>query len=255
MTSDSQAVAFSPDGAFVAAAELGSGRVGVHDGAIRTWDVRRRAATSVRIGRIVAATLDYSPDGRLLAAPGIAKGVRVHDARSGRLVARLKTADEGRSATFSPDGSLLATGDSSGHAQLWSTETWRPVGRRMFSHTARIQSLDFTPDGRTLLTAAGDGTMQLWDVGTQREIGPAVPVEPGSYLSAVFTPDGSRALAVGEIARGVRLNVDVRAWKAHACTVAGRPMTRREWADAVPGGSSSRSAPTQPITDRGRAGL
>lgn len=234
MASGSQAVAFSPDGAFVAAAELGSLEPDVNDGVIRTWDVRRRRATSMRVDGIVASTVAYSPDGKLLAASGITLGVQVHDARSGELVSRLKTADEARSATFSPDGSLLATGDYAGGAQLWSTDTWRAEGHRMYSHTARIQSIEFTPDGRTLMTAAADGTVQLWDVRTQKEIGPPVPVEPGSYLSAAFAPDGSHLFAVGEMGRGVRLSVDVEAWKRHACAVAGRAMTRREWDDAAP---------------------
>ena len=71
----------------------------------------------------------FSPDGETLAAAGREHPSQIRDARSGELVAKLRTADWGRSVAFSPDGSLVATGDWAGRAQLWSTETWKPVGR------------------------------------------------------------------------------------------------------------------------------
>lgn len=42
---------------------------------------------------------------------------------------------------FSPDGRLVATGDFIGNGQLWSTETWKPVGRPLESHEGRIITL------------------------------------------------------------------------------------------------------------------
>ena len=239
MTTPSQTVAFSPDGAFVAAAELGSPQVAANDGMVRTWDVRRRAPTGVRFG-LVASVVAYSPDGRLLAAAALGgerdvKGTEVHDARTGKLVVRLRTGDHARSVAFSPDGRLVATGDFAGDTQLWSTASWKPIGQPMHAQTTRIQTVAFTPDGRTLATAAADGSVHLWDVATQRAIGTKVTVEPGSYMSAAFTPQGSELFAVGEQGRGMRLNVSVEVWKRRACAVAGRPMTPSEWRDAAPG--------------------
>jgi hypothetical protein len=72
------------------------------------------------------------------------------NARSGELVARLHTADRGRSVAFSPDGGLVATGDFVGGGQLWATETWKRAGRPLGAHEGRIVTLDFCPDGRTL---------------------------------------------------------------------------------------------------------
>ncbi|HEV2814209.1 MAG TPA: BTAD domain-containing putative transcriptional regulator, partial [Solirubrobacteraceae bacterium] len=231
----SQAVAFSPDGRFVAAAELGDPQPsGPPDGAVRMWDVRRRALTSFRTNPILPSTIAFSPDGRRLAVAGAELGTMVLDARTGDGVARLRTDDFSRAASFSPDGTLVATGDFSGDAQLWSTQTWRPVGRRMEAHRARVQTLAFSPDGRTLATAAADGTVQLWDAASQKPIGSAVTVEPDAYLAAAFSPDGSQLFAVSEFERGIRLNVSVDAWKQHACRVAGRRITEREWQEALP---------------------
>jgi WD40 repeat protein len=162
------------------------------------------------------------------------RGTLVFDVRSGKRVAHLRTGDFGRAVAFSPDGSLLATGDFGGRAHLWSTETWRPSGARLDAHTGRVQSLAFTPDGRTLATAAADGTIQLWDVTSRKAIGPSVTVEQGAYLAAEFNPAGTHLFVTGEFQRGVRLDVREEAWKRRACAVAGRPMTRREWEAALP---------------------
>ena len=235
LTSTSQAVAFSPDGKLVAAAEAGGDPSDAlpADG-LQIWSVERRAPTSFRSGAFASASIAFSPDGRLIAAAAIDRDTLVFDLRSGQRVARLRTGDYARAVAFSPDGSLLASGDYGGRAHLWSTETWRPSGARLDAHTGRVQGLAFTPDGRTLATAAADGTAQLWDVTSRKAIGPPVTVEQGAYLAAEFNPAGTHLFVTSEFQRGVRLDVQVEAWKRRACDVAGRPITRREWEAALP---------------------
>jgi WD40 repeat protein len=109
------------------------------------------------------------------------------------------------------------------------------VGRVLEGHEGRVQSLVFTPDGRTLASAGADGAVLLRDVATQKTIGSAQAVEPNAFLSAVFTPDGARLFAVSEQRRAIRWEVSSEAWKRHACRVAGRELTAREWQDALPG--------------------
>ena len=163
----------------------------------------------------------------MLAAAGRGRPTQIRNARSGRLIARLPTADWGRSVAFCPDGSLIATGDLDRRAQLWSTETWRPVGRPLEGHEARILTLDFSPDGRTLASASQDGTVVLWDVATRAAIGSPLSVDAGAWVSAAFTPDGSRLFAVSDEGRGVRFDVDPETWKRHACRVAGERVHRQ----------------------------
>jgi WD40 repeat protein/DNA-binding SARP family transcriptional activator len=224
----SQEVVFSPDGELVAAG-------GDHDGRQRVlvWDVRARRPTGAEFG-IYGASLAFSPDGRLLAANGLEDPVEVRDARSGRLVARLDTGDFVRTVAFSPDGRLLAVGRYGGTVRFYSTRAWRPVGRVLDGHQARISALVFSGDGRTLATGAVDGTVRLWSVDTQRPIGAALEIEPEAYVSARFSRDGSHLYAVPHVGRGVRWDVRPAAWERHACEVAGRRLTEREWRDALP---------------------
>ena len=235
-----QTLAFSPDDRRLAVAELGTEAVpgdasSITGASVRVWDVRSRAPTTVRF-ETASPSLAFSPDGSLLAAAAISRPTEVRDARSGRLVATLPTPDFGRSVAFSPDGALLATGHYDGTGQLWSTESWKPVGRPLEGHNERrFLWMEFTPDGAMLASAGQDGALALWDVETQNPIGPSLPVEPDSYIAADLSPDGSRLFAASSSRRAVRWDIAPEAWKRHACRVAGRELTRQEWADALPG--------------------
>jgi WD40 repeat protein/DNA-binding SARP family transcriptional activator len=235
LRTSSQALAFSPDGKLLAVGELGRPNeiFSAYTGArVRLWDVRRRALTGVQFP-VSSISVAFSPSGRLLAAAGREHPTQIRDARTGELVARLRTADWGRSVAFSPDGSLVATGDWAGRAQLWSTETWEPVGRPLEGQDARILTLDFSRDGNILSSASEDGTVVLWDVETRSPLGSPLVVDSGSWVSAAFTPDGSHLFAVSDRGRGVRFDVSPETWKRHACRVAGREFTPRELSDAL----------------------
>jgi len=232
-------LAFSPDSKKLAVGELGTETLAreassLTGGSARVWDVRSRVWTAVRFDKS-ANQVAFSPGGRLVAASAASRPTEVRDARSGRLVASLRTSDVGRSVAFSPDGTMLATGHYDGTGQLWSTASWKPVGRTLEGHDERrFLSIQFTPDGATLATAGQDGAIALWDVKTQNPIGPPLTVEPDSYVAAELSPDGARLFAVGA-RRAVRWDVAPAAWKRHACAVAGRDLTPSEWQEALPG--------------------
>ncbi len=164
----------------------------------------------------------------------------IRDARTGDLVKHLKVRDlsgEGdfsRSVAFSPDGAILFVGQIGGTGRLFSTETWKQVGRPLRGHTGRITFPEFSPDGRTLATASADGTVNLWDVATQKQIGAAIELEANTYVSAVLSPDGNRLYAVSAEDDGVSFEMPPVAWKRHACLVAGRDISAGEWEQALP---------------------
>jgi WD40 repeat protein/class 3 adenylate cyclase len=222
-----QALAFSPDGESIAAAEVDAERPRLH-----VWNVRRRGVTA-RVDTPSVTSLAFSADGRLIALAGLDGGTEIRDVRSGRLVKRVPNEGLSRSVAFSPDGSLLAVGQFDGDGQLYSTESWTPLGRRLEGHAQRIASVEFSRDGRSLATSSADGTVLLWDVETQEPVGSPLTVEPNTFVSAAFSPDGARLYAVSTSSRGIRLETDPEAWKRHACLVAGRELTAREWNDAL----------------------
>ena len=85
MRGHSQALAFSPDGKLLAAAEA-IDEPGPRP--LRVWDVRRRTLTAFR-GGTTANLIAFSPDGELIAAAATDRGTDIRDARTGRLVKRL----------------------------------------------------------------------------------------------------------------------------------------------------------------------
>jgi WD40 repeat protein len=232
MGGDSPYLAFSPHGKLLAAAEAPPAGPFLPR-PLRIWDVRRRTLTAFR-GRSAFGAVAFSPDGQLIAAAAGTLGTQIREVGTGRLVERVATGDSPRTVAFSPDGKLLFVGQYDGRGQLFSTESWEPVGRPLRAHTGRINSATFTPDGGTLVTAAADGTAVLSDVKTQKTLGPALELAPSTYASATLSPDGSRLFAVSTRGEGISFDMSREAWKRHACLVAGRDLTAAEWESALP---------------------
>ena len=167
---------------------------------------------------------------------GTALPTEIRDARSGRLVARLRTPFDSRSVAFSPDGRVVVTGHWDGTVQVWSTETWKPVGRVIEVHEGRrVLWMGFTHGGATLVTAGQDGTIELTDMASRTAIGAPLRVEPENYLAAALSPDGRHLFALTTNRAALRWDLSTEAWKQHACRVAGRELTTREWEEALPG--------------------
>ncbi len=67
------------------------------------------------------------------------------------------------SVTFSPNGQMLATGDSNGEIRLWSVAE-RKLLKTYREHTGWIFSLAFSPDGTILASGSSDRSVKLWDI-------------------------------------------------------------------------------------------
>ncbi|MBN3950383.1 MAG: NACHT domain-containing protein [Nostoc sp. NMS7] len=106
------------------------------------------------------------------------------------------------SVAFSPDGKLLATGDSDGEVRLWQVKD----GKQLFTlkgHTSWVWSVVWSPDGQTLASGSEDHTVRLWDILT----GQCLKVLGGHnrrVFTVVWSPD-SQTLASGSEDHMVRL--------------------------------------------------
>ncbi len=74
------------------------------------------------------------------------------------------------SLALSPDGTVVAAGDSLGNITLRRVAdgAWLAT---LTVHTRAIYSLAFSPDGRTLATGSNDGSIAVWDLWTEEELG------------------------------------------------------------------------------------
>ena len=118
-----RALAFSPDGALLAA--------GTHD-YIHLWEVDTANA-------LLPISIEHRRDRS--------------STDSAELLERL---------VFSPDGEVLVGGFDTGTIRLWDIKTVDRIAA-LDGHTKGVNTLAFSPDGTMLVSAAKDGTMLLWD--------------------------------------------------------------------------------------------
>jgi transcriptional regulator with XRE-family HTH domain len=235
-------VAFSSDGKTLTAGDA--------DGTVRSWDVATRqpigAPLTVDAGPVNSMAL--SPDGKTLAVGGADGKVRLWDMATRRQL-RLGSSRIGQggpvdSVAFSPDGKTLAAGDADDTVQLWDVATRQPIGLPLINGQAGggVSSVAFSPDGKTLAAGDGDNTVRLWNAVTRQPIGGPLTGHRGGVTSVAFSPDG-KTLASSSADLTVRLwNVatpgqnlaEVTNLVRYLCALAGRSLTRSEWAQYVP---------------------
>ena len=148
------AIALSPDGTLVAAANRG--------GVAAIWSIASgKVQHRLARARTPLTDVEFSHDGRFLATAAIGGDARIWDVSEGRTIHILK-GHLGRVArvVFSPDDEWLITaGPTSGG--LWQTST----GRLLFylrGHTAQLEDVAFAPDGKHVVTASDDHTVRTY---------------------------------------------------------------------------------------------
>ena len=238
-------VAYSPDGKLLAA--------GADDHYVHIWNV----AGGQQVAELKAAKpeprtifhlphIAFSPDGKQLVATeadvrgprgGVAMVWRLSDGKKLYGVDIDDGYGSGFAAAFSPDGKLLATGGGDGVVKFWDAKTGKPNGRTFIGNPGWVRSVAFDPTGRLLLTAGTDGLTRLWDVKTRSAYGAPLPGHEGFDNHAAFSPDGSHVVSV--YADGAAIDWDIRpsSWERAACSIAGRTLTKDEWAQYLPGRS------------------
>jgi WD40 repeat protein len=132
------------------------------------------------------SAVSFSPDGQFLATASGGAVVRLWRATDGSALAALQGHDRDvmsplaqatgvglgqqapimggvRTVTFSPDGSVIASGADDHTVQLWRSPDGAPL-RVLEGHTAGVMSVAFSPDGRLLASGGWDGDICVWGV-------------------------------------------------------------------------------------------
>ena len=105
--------------------------------------------------------------------------------------------------SFSPDGTILASGAYDRIVRLWDVETRQEIAT-LEGHEGGVYSVSFSLDGTILASSANDGTIRLWDVETREQIASLDEHEGSLAPSVSFSPDG-KTLASGSFDATVRL--------------------------------------------------
>ena len=101
------------------------------------------------------------------------------------------------SLVFSPDGSILASGEADGGntIRLWNAATGRLIKTLPITSSDGVDDIAFNLDGTILATADADGNIQVWNARTGQEIGaPLGTASPSNAdnvtVSIAFSSDG-----------------------------------------------------------------
>jgi WD40 repeat protein len=203
---------------------------------LRQWDVSTQsllASTAIATPKDTNRDSTLSLDGKLLARSQ-ADRVVLNDLATGQSLFELVQKSPARCLSFSPDRTMLATGNFDRTASLWDLKNrqvaWTVGGFRdvvaavafaangvfaagswdgtikicdpsakielatLVGHKAGVIQLDFSTDGRTLASGSDDQTVKLWNLAIGREVITLKTDVPQYFVK--FSPDGT-VLATG----------------------------------------------------------
>ncbi|MEX2139112.1 MAG: M56 family metallopeptidase [Pirellulales bacterium] len=208
------AMAFSPDGAYLAAGGHDFSGIALLDA--KTGDQKRRFDIE-GVKSWYPHSLAFSADGSMLATPldrNAGGGVAVWNVASGKLLHRLDVPHEEVSdVVFSPDGRLLA-GTNSWEKQMcvWNLASGERLGRDLPGHAASPSALRFLPGDGRLVSAGPDGTIQVWKVAesTQERVISHERDATGYRMRAIRALDASPN---GKLIASSSMDDTVRVWE------------------------------------------
>jgi hypothetical protein len=199
MSGGVNAVAFSPDGKWLAVAVRGGEGILMHTVASGSVSPPKRLLPleAIEQQRVHACgSMAFSTDGQTFASASWKDGAYLWDLMGRKKSRSLGGRDlEARTVAFAPDGKSVATGSYDGSICLWETATAQER-LRLRAHDDWVASLAFSPDNRLLASAGDDGTVRLWDIVTGKRVR-QMHKSQGAMRGVAFSPDGRLLATAG----------------------------------------------------------
>ncbi len=150
-----EAVAFHPNGAWLACGGIDYLATSGSDGAVTIWNIFDRRRVSTFVGG--AVSLAFDPAGKVLAVASPDSTVYIWDVASQQVLHEIPGPGSRVAAVaFSPDGRYLAAGCDDHTVRLWDAATGQSLSVRELD--TPVRAVRFSPDGQTLYTGNGNTT-------------------------------------------------------------------------------------------------
>ena len=204
------AVAFSPDGKFLAS--------GCHDGLLRVFDTEKWAAVNALPAHTTPAppaaiySVTWTPDSKQILTTSFDKSMKLWDVTGGKLAKEFKGfaeksnekghQDQVFTAVFTKDGKTVISGSSDRRIKKWnvadgtvSGEFVNPTvkGEPGQAHPGGVYALRLTPDEKFLISCGpapkNRGYVAVWTMADGKLVS-GTETDTGPIYSAVLTADG-----------------------------------------------------------------
>ncbi|NXK87235.1 POC1B protein, partial [Formicarius rufipectus] len=190
---------------------------------LMVWKLKTRCRAYRFVGHVEAVTsVDFSPDGQLLASSSVDHTVRlwipcIHGESS---VLKGHTASV-CSVSFSHDGYSLVSASNDKSIKIWSVCSQRLLFT-LFQHTGWVLCAKFSPDGRIIASCSEDKSVKIWDTRNKICINSFSDYE-GFANFVDFNPSGTCVVSAGSSHTvklwDIRMNKLLQHFKVHRAGV------------------------------------
>lgn len=151
-------------------------------------------------------TVQFSPDGNLVASASIDGTVKIWRRENGTVMHQFVHPAGVTGLEYSEDGKFIATSSYDSKVRLWRVAD-DSLLKVFAGHTGTVWTIAISPDGQTIASAAEDKTIRLWDVASGTNL-KTLKGHDLNIWSVKFSPDGN-TLASASFDKTIKL------WDAH----------------------------------------
>jgi WD40 repeat protein/basic membrane lipoprotein Med (substrate-binding protein (PBP1-ABC) superfamily) len=203
-------LAFSPDGAGLAAGVSAEGEVRVWNPTTREELLTLEPGEAAELNLTGEAERDegghnkdvqstaYNPDGQILATASMDGTVKLWNSARGEQLRTLLVDPNGvHDLAFSPDGRWLAAAGSV-RLRLWETHTWTQSRSWTAGSGQEIYAVEFSPDSKKVAVGLSTGVAVIGEIGPEGLINTReIAAHKGALFDLSFSPDGNRLATAG----------------------------------------------------------
>lgn len=173
------------------------------DGKIRLLDARTGEVRRELSGHVLfVGAVEVAPDGSSLYSVGYDRKVRRWDLATGAATQLAEVAGAGNALALSADGAMLAVGGEDRGLAVYDVSTGAvpapEVAKIAGAHVRAVSAVAFTPDRAFLLSAAKDGGLRVWRIADGVQLAQAPDNTNGEVFAVAVSPDGERFWTASE---------------------------------------------------------